>query len=537
MKQDRNPGAFTRPHAAIWLAVVSLLLVASWAAVAAAQDTAGTSKTPAAAQDTKHITPAEAKQLFVLVDELMKFSSDDTGLAIKTPVKRQITTRDAVEKYMKSKLAEDKSAQRLQRDEIVLKKFGLLDRDFNLGPFLLALLKEQVEAFYDEKTKTVNLLDWVDVDEQKPVLAHELTHALQDQRVGLAKWGEQTPQNVSTNTAADTDHLTRDEWDTAREAVTEGQATAVMTDYILKPLGKSILTDPEMVEQMRLQMSSSSADSPVMGRAPLLLAESMLFPYREGLSFEQDLWMDQGQKAAFAGALDTPPNSSWEIMNPREYERRHMAPVPLLPNIHPLLDPLYKPYDIGQIGQLDLHILTGILGGEPAANSLTPAWNGGIYWAGQLKTAKTAAAQASTASLGLFYLSVWRNSASAARFAQLYGGNLGRKYSNVTLEKPAEDVQENRQTYSTSEGPVVITQRGAMVFIAESFPAVVALKLTGLVLDAQGTGATQMAASAQHRQGAEPSPTLSGDLVRVFAHTGALKAVVQAGIGLKAAQD
>ena len=45
-------------------------------------------------------------------------------------------------------------------------------------------------GFYDNKTKTVNLLDWIEPDEQKPVLAHELTHALQDQQVDLTKWSE-----------------------------------------------------------------------------------------------------------------------------------------------------------------------------------------------------------------------------------------------------------------------------------------------------------------------------------------------------------
>ena len=94
----------------------------------------------------------------------------------------------------------------------------------------------------------MNLLDWVDVDEQKPVLAHELTHALQDQHVDLEKWGDQTPSEVSTNYQDDLDHLAKDEMDTAREAVAEGQATAVMMDNILKPMGKSLVKDPEVVE-------------------------------------------------------------------------------------------------------------------------------------------------------------------------------------------------------------------------------------------------------------------------------------------------
>ena len=315
------------------------------------------------AKPPTHITPEQAKQLFSLVDELIKFSSTETGLPIKSTVKRQLTTRAAVESYLQEKFNEDQDAKRLQRDEIVLKKFGLLDRDFDLKPFLLALLKEQIEAYYDSKTKTVNMLDWVDIDEQKPVLAHELTHALQDQHSDLEKWDDQTPDDVSTNSAGDTDHLAKDEMDTARDAVAEGQATAVMMDYILKPMGKSLVKDPEVMDVLKQQMTGSG-DSPVMARAPLLLSESLLFPYREGLSFEQDVWMDQGQTAAFAGALDHPPTSSWEIINPREYEKRHIPAVPLLPDIHPLVDKLYQPYDIGQVGQLDVHILTELFGGD-----------------------------------------------------------------------------------------------------------------------------------------------------------------------------
>ena len=147
------------------------------------------------------ITPEQARQLFALVDELIKFSSDETGLPIKSQVKREIISRAAVESYLKEKFEEDQSARRMQRDEIVLKKFGLLDRDFALKPFLLALLKEQIEAYYDSKTKTVYMLDWVGIEEQKPVLAHELTHALQDQHSDLEKWNDQTPDDVSLNSA------------------------------------------------------------------------------------------------------------------------------------------------------------------------------------------------------------------------------------------------------------------------------------------------------------------------------------------------
>ena len=532
-----------------WALAAAFCLVATIAPQAQLAPPQVTPPQSAPPQVTGKITPDQAQQLFSLVDELIKFSSDETGLPIKSTVKRQITSRAAVESYLKEKFEEDESAKRLQRSEIVLKKFGLLDRDFALKPFLLALLKEQIEAYYDSKTKTVYMLDWVDVEEQKPVLAHELTHALQDQHSDLEKWNNQTPEDVSLNSSDDTDHLAKDEMDTAREAVAEGQATAVMMDYMLKPLGKSLVKDPEVMEFVR-QHIASSADSPVLSRAPLLLSESMLFPYREGLSFEQDVWMDQGQAAAFAGTMDRPPTSSWEIINPREYEKRHVPAVPLLPNIHPLVDKLCKPYDIGQVGELDVRILSELFGGEQEARDLTPAWDGGLYWAGQRLSAKTPEEQANTNSIALFYLSVWKNSATARAFARIYADELGRKYSGVKLDSaderaapagrpsgytvfPPPNSSDQEQVYSTSEGPVVITTRGKLVFVAESFPLDLARKLTALILDAQGTGELRMAETIQMDTptlDSGPRQSLTGNLIRFFSNCGVMKASVDAAV-------
>ncbi len=82
--------------------------------------------------------------------------------------------------------------------------------------------------------------------------------------------------------------------DTARDAVAEGQATAVMIDYNLKPVWhEPCQRDPEVLDKFKFGILPLNEDSPVMSRAPLLLSESMLFPYREGLSFEQDIWMDK----------------------------------------------------------------------------------------------------------------------------------------------------------------------------------------------------------------------------------------------------
>jgi hypothetical protein len=471
-----------------------------------------------------HISPAQAKELFNSVGVILKFASNDSKLPIKHDVKRKMTTREAVEKYLVEKMNDDKDAKRMERSEIVLKKFGLLDRDFQLRPFLLQLLKEQIEAYYDSKTKTVNLLDWATPDTQKPVLAHELTHALQDQHVDLDKWEDGTSDELSRNVKQDNEHIRTDEMDTAREAVLEGQAMAVYLDYALAPSGKSLLTAPDVVDN--LSDGSDTSDSPVLARAPLVLKESLLFPYQDGLKFEQIVLKDEGQAGAFAGVLDRPPDSSYEIMNPRAYMRKRKVPVLQMPDVHPLLDANYEPYDIGVMGQFDVRMLTELFGGQEVSTALTPAWEGGIYYAAQNKKAKTEQEKNSTASVALFYLSQWKSAQAAQVFTKMYADELGKKYSNVKRDTN-DEADRTEQIYNTSEGPVVLTTNDRMVFVSESFDLTTARKLAFLVMGAQQDDDANQAANLElHSSKSGGSAELNAGMVHFFSSCGVIRAAL-----------
>ena len=221
------------------------------------------------------------------MDEILNFASKDTKLPIKHSVKRELAGREQVRKFVQTHMQEDKDAQRLQRSEASMKKFGLLPRDFDLGKFLLDLLEDQVAGYYDPKTKTVYLLDWVAPEAQRPVLAHELTHALQDQNFGLDKWlkvrdddQHDNPDNLDTGD---------DEEQAARQAVSEGQGMAVMMDYVLEPSGHSLADTPGAGEIFKQNTMDRAGDSPIFASAPLYLREMVIFPYTYGLSFHEDL--------------------------------------------------------------------------------------------------------------------------------------------------------------------------------------------------------------------------------------------------------
>ncbi len=427
------------------------------------------------AETQKPMTKDQAKELFRSVDEILSFVSTDTKLPIEHSVKRKLISRDEVNHYLKSKFDEDESTKRMERSEVVLKKFGLLDRDFHLRPFLVSLLTEQIAGFYDNKTKTVNLLDWIEPDEQKPVLAHELTHALQDQKINLTKWSDVEIAGTARNVQEDNRHIQVDEAETARSAVAEGQAMAVFVDYTLRPTGKTLAEAPELSERLKNQVADTSG-SPIMARAPLMLQQSLLFPYSEGLNFEQAVLIKAGKEAAFAGTLTNPPSSSFEIMQPEAYLAHAPVPVLHLPDIHPLIDAEYNPYDIGVMGELDVRILTELFGGREIAVALAPAWDGGIYYAAQRKSAVTAAEKESTASIGLLYYSRWKNADSARSFMRIYNSQIPRKYSNV-VRREKEEADESERVYSTNEGDVLISLSRNGVFVGEGFDLALARKL------------------------------------------------------------
>jgi hypothetical protein len=465
-----------------------------------------------------HMSPQQAQDLFRCVDTILQFASDDTKYPITRTVKRKLVTRDDVQDYLQKKFNEDKGTKKMEQSELVLKKFGLLDEDFQLRPFLLSLLTEQIAGYYDDKTRTVNLLDWIPPDEQKPVMAHELTHALQDEHTPLKKWENQTLTATARNVDEDNAHIATDESDDTRDAVLEGQAMAVFVDYGLKPTGRSILSTPEVVSNIQGAMGDTTG-SPVMARAPLMLQETLVFPYSEGLGFTAAVMQAQGPERAFAGVMDAPPTSSFEIMHPDAYLAHVPVPVLHMADIHPLIDKDYLPYDVGVMGALDVHILIELFGGEEVSNALTPAWDGGLYYAAQRRSA-TDAEKKTTASLALIYYSRWKNADSARSFLRVYANNLPRKYSHLQPIPASSDAPEitadyNEVDYSSNEGDLLLVQKGRSVFIAEGFDMPLARKLFDSMTLLESDAPTQIAGGFDHE--------LSGPLTEWLGSMGMMK--------------
>jgi hypothetical protein len=416
----------------------------------------------------QQISPKEAEQLFRDVDEILKFASKDTDLPIKHEVKRKLTTRDEVVAYLEKTMAEDKDAQRLRRSELVLKKFGLLPPDFNLQDFLVKLLREQVAGYYDPKTKTVNLLDWIAPDQQRPVMAHELTHALQDQSFGLDKWMKQGDVDLDEMQNPTPEDLGKDEISEARQAVVEGQAMVVLVDYMLEPTGQSLLTSPQLANALKEGMLVGTSDSPAFQTAPIFLKEALTFPYRYGLDFEAELLRNGGKQKAFTAALTNPPESTRQIMEPKTYLTGERLEPMRLPDFKADFNG-YDRFDIGEMGEFDVAILIDQYAGVETSHAIYPHWRGGYYYAVRPKGD-------ASAPLALLYVSRWSDADNAAKFSAIYAKALNQRYRHVhesTNQGSANADLQNEAGFTgahiwlTEQGPVVIHAQSDTVFIAE----------------------------------------------------------------------
>ncbi|HEU5451804.1 MAG TPA: hypothetical protein VFU76_07465 [Terriglobales bacterium] len=403
------------------------------------------------AKPDHHITAEEQNELLASIDSILKFDAADTDLPQKQSIKKQFVTRDQVQAFVEKRMKDDQDAQRLQRSEVVLKKFGLLPADFKLQEFLVELLREQVAGYYDPDTKTVYLLDWLEPEQQKPVMAHELTHALQDQNFGLKKWLRDDPKDHDSAQA----EVSSDEQSAARSAVVEGQAMAVMLDYLLEPAGQSVLQAPRIVDAIEAGMETGNG-TPVFSGAPLYLKQLLLFPYTYGLDFTRDLLQRGGKKRAFADVFKKPPMNTRQIMQPASYVQEEKAADMRVPELSKALGDKYERYDVGSIGQFDVNILIRTYGKKGENDKLAESWRGGWYYAVKPKSD-------ATSDIGLVYVSRWADEAAARQFAAIYAGYLPSRYPGVTA---AGD-----NNWQTSQGPASIQQQGASVVVMESLDA------------------------------------------------------------------
>ncbi|MBI1358456.1 MAG: hypothetical protein GC160_29315 [Acidobacteria bacterium] len=358
------------------------------------------------------IDAARGEALFSRIDEMLGSLSSIMGFGADKPIVRELLTREQITELVESRLEDESQTEQLRREELFLRLFGFVPREFDLAQQVADVLTEQATALYDYKTRKLYLATWTPDDMQEFALVHELAHAIADQRFDLGKF-------VKRSHTAD--------GDLARSAVIEGQASWVMTEWLFQQTHRSLKDSPQLAAATAGASRYEAESYPVYSSAPLYIKETMLFPYTDGLLFQQRLVEEFGQKG-FRIPFETAPLNTRHILNPESYLRDEL---PTKPRFLSLRLKGYERTSRGNVGQLEHRILVQqYTDSRDTADQISGGWRGGRFEIYETPDRKGAV---------LRYGSDWANRPGARDAFELYRKVCLKKLPQAELTLEEDD--------------------------------------------------------------------------------------------------
>jgi hypothetical protein len=301
--------------------------------------------------------PEEAADPRALVEAIAPRVEAIRGLRFRTPVSVATAGDAAAREHFEGRLRSFWPEDRMLVEQEAYADLGLLPRRTSLKASLLHALEEQAGGYYDPAQGAFVVLDDMPAAMAPVIVAHELTHALDDQHF-------------------DTDGMLRRAGDDGERAggvaaVVEGSGTLVMTLFIARELAEGRMK-PESAREFQ---ESEAGQARRLKAAPQVLQRLLVGPYVLGMRF-----LLKGNLAAMPResvptadlerAFRDPPRSWEQVLHPEKYwddDRRDPArPVPL-PDLARTLGEGWTLAGDGTLGEMILAILT-----EPPGAALDP---------------------------------------------------------------------------------------------------------------------------------------------------------------------
>jgi len=287
-----------------------------------------------------------AAQAEALVKEISASVEQIRGLKFKTPVAMKIISGREARDAFKSKI-EPREEEVARHVTYAYAHLGLIPRGTDLLTGYLDNAETGVAGYYEPGSKTFYLLDHVSADSVRGVMAHELTHALEDQHYDLKAFAGKANGD--------------DDRQTAITAVVEGSAMVVMMAYLSRERDKNT-TAFEQVEREKAERAQR------LKTAPSFTQRSLMMPYILGITFllRGNIFNWLGPNGGVRvddldQAYANPPRSTRHILHPDQYwQNPDRAWERLtLPDLSSVLGHGWSKGVEGSIGELGLSVLTG----------------------------------------------------------------------------------------------------------------------------------------------------------------------------------
>jgi hypothetical protein len=245
---------------------------------------------------------------------------------------------------------------RRRADAEVLALLGLVPTGTDLGEAVESTLSEAVAGYYDPRTQRLRIVKGAQTANRvlyEMVLAHELTHALEDQRFGfdldaLAAGGDRA---------------------LAHTALIEGSATALMYRYVEDRFG---------AEELLGGLAASAFQG--TGNLPPFLTAQLVFPYTAGERFVGRLLEvgNGGWKVVDAALRFRPPASTEQVLHPDAYLRVEQPRRVSLRGPVAELGDRWRPALRSTFGEWQTQKLLALAGGSGSA-AAAEGWGGDRY--------------------------------------------------------------------------------------------------------------------------------------------------------------
>lgn len=339
--------------------------------------------------------------LAAVAEEVLADIADRAGMTLTEPVRLEVRTRAQLETYVLDKLERDLSRDEADARVDVYARLGLVEPDLDLRALLVGLYGEQVAGFYEPDSTAFFLIDDQPPEGLRPLLAHELVHAVQDQNTELASLID---SDVGNDRA------------TAAMAAIEGQATLVMLEYMTEQMSGT-RTDLSVVQDFAAQVRPAlemTAQFPALAAAPRIIRESLLFPYVDGAIFAHGLWTGSERRSPFGEAL---PESTEQVFDPSAAPPVRLRAIPG-DGVETILE--------DDLGSLELGIFAeDVLGsrGGTRADGLVDGWDGDRYLLVRLPDG----------SRSLVIATLWADDTSRDRFAAAVDANRAALGADAVL--------------------------------------------------------------------------------------------------------
>lgn len=395
--------------------------------------------------------PAAGDDLFAQADRMLEKVSDVMQLEVKHPVRKEMTTREAVQAYLHRQLDRQRPGSKLEDLGEALTVLGLLPADYDLAEGVVALLSDQVAGFYDPEKSIFYVADWLPDSLRLPTMAHELAHALQDQHYDLERLLQPTPGEQDA--------------DMAFQAVVEGQGVAVMTQVLVEPMGLSLEQVAGMMQALgdpAGMLSASEAmgvDTAALRKSPPFLLSSLMFPYTEGMQFFLAFLKERSWEEAGVLFRDTPASTE-EILHPEKYLHGRDLPQPVEAEaMEAALPPGWQVFFRERLGEFTTREMLGVQLGDEQAAAAAAGWDGDRTLIARSPDGKRKV---------LLQRSVWDSEKDAVEYFRAWVEMARSRHPDAS---PLEFTKDQVAGWSTRDGGVRIWRDGVEVGVVEGAPS------------------------------------------------------------------